>query len=165
MNKQDYAPDFGALGKTPLPIELGGTFADTAQQALINLGVAGMYGLDVADGMAKSTPQNFVNPVNVPIKYLYGVSEDGQVLVVGNKNGSDYSDKVDSDEGAAFVYVRQGKSWVLHKRFYNPTKETSAVFGYSVDVTRDGTQMVVGAYGEDHPVPEGTDLGSIYFYA
>ena len=93
------------------------------------------------------------------------LSEDGQVLVVGNKIGSDYSDKVDSDEGAAFVYVRQGKSWVLHKRFYNPTKETSAVFGYSVDVTRDGTQIVVGAYGEDHPVPEGTDLGSIYFYA
>ena len=132
MNKQDYAPDFGALGKTPLPIELGGTFADTAQQALINLGVAGMYGLDVADGMAKSTPQNFVNPVNVPSKYLYGVAVDGPKIVQFNATAEFTITNFDSSTKYT-VSSTIGNAVLQGDKIYYTAPDNQTVGGFTVN--------------------------------
>lgn len=132
MNKQDYAPDFGALGKTPLPIELGGTFADTAQQALVNLGVAGMYGLDVADGMAKSTPQNFVNPVNIPSKYLYGVMVDGPKLVQFNDTAEFTITNFDSSTKYT-VSSTVGNAVLQGDKIYYTAPDNQTVGGFTVN--------------------------------
>ena len=85
------------------------------------------------------------------------ISGDGNTLVVGAR----FDDtSTGTNSGSAYIYKYDGTNW-------NETKLVASdgaaddYFGYSVDVSGDGSTVVVGAYGDDD---NGSNSGSAYIY-
>ncbi len=88
-------------------------------------------------------------------RFGYSVAIDGDTMVVGapyensNATGIDGNQADDSAQvsGAAYVFVRNGTTWVQQAYLKASNTETSDLFGYSVAI--DGDIVVVGAIYED----------------
>ena len=77
------------------------------------------------------------------------ISTDGSLAIVGAR----YTDSPEGDAGSAYVFKRTVTAWDLEQRLtstggYGGT-DGSDYFGYSVDISGDGTRVIVGAYGDN----------------
>lgn len=71
------------------------------------------------------------------------VSDDGSIIVVGAYN--DNCDEESKFNGSAYVYERQGSSWSLKDKLVPMDAEAGDYFGYDLDISGDGSIIVVGA--------------------
>ncbi|MBK7705877.1 MAG: hypothetical protein IPJ30_08875 [Acidobacteria bacterium] len=87
------------------------------------------------------------------------VSINGNTAIVG-ANG--HAVGGNDDQGAAYVYVRNGTSWVLQQKLTMPTADAqvAAQFGYSVAIS--GDTVIVGSPTQDNG--GNIDQGAAYVY-
>ncbi|MEM7202272.1 MAG: FG-GAP repeat protein [Planctomycetota bacterium] len=69
------------------------------------------------------------------------VDVDGDTIVVGARE----DDPVAGNSGAAYVFVRQGSSWVEQQKIFPADGASTDLFGYAVAL--DGDTLAVGAKG------------------
>ena len=85
------------------------------------------------------------------------ISGDGNTLVVGAR----FDDtSTGTNSGSAYIYKYDGTNWDETKLVASDGAADD-YFGYSVDVSGDGSTVVVGAYGDDD---KGLSSGSAYIY-
>jgi hypothetical protein len=80
------------------------------------------------------------------------ISSDGTIVVIGSQldGGPRYS--VTENTGSADVFVRTGTTWTHEARLLpNRTLPSSSYFGRTVDITGDGSRVIIGAYNDDPP--------------
>jgi hypothetical protein len=70
------------------------------------------------------------------------LSANGEAAVVGVP-------EADADSGAAWVFTRSGSKWVQGPKLTGAGEVGAGGFGSSVDISADGTTVVVGAPGDD----------------
>ena len=86
------------------------------------------------------------------------VSSDGSTIVVG-ANGDD--DK-GTDSGSVYIFTKQANgSYLQIQKLVASDGAANDYFGWSVDVSADGSTVVVGAFGD---ADKGTDSGSAYIF-
>ena len=85
----------------------------------------------------------------------YSVAVSGDTVVVGTP----FEDSAGSSAGTAYVFVRNGTSWVQQDKLMANDAEMLDQFGLSVAVS--GDTVVVGANGEDS---EGNAAGAAYVF-
>jgi hypothetical protein len=84
------------------------------------------------------------------------VSIDGEVIVVGAKGEASVANCIDYDlqnndsagNGAAYVFIRQGNSW-MHSAYLKASNAASSPGAFGTDVAVSGSVVIVGAPGED----------------
>lgn len=113
----------------------------------------------VADlDMSESTK---LKPLNPSANERFGASTsmdaNAEVLVVGTVYGKG---KV-SGEGCVYIYRYVDFAWVLEKRLYADDGLVNDYYGMSVELSRDGKVLVVGASDHDS---NGTKSGAVYIY-
>ena len=86
------------------------------------------------------------------------VAIDGNTIIIGASN-DDYSG--DTDAGSAYIYKRQGTTWLEQKILRASDSGPTHHFGYSVAI--DGNSAVVGAYEGNSDVVSGA--GAAYVFA
>ena len=64
-------------------------------------------------------------------------------------------------EGAAYVFRRTGSNWSQDERLEASDQQVGDRFGYSVDLSKDGTCAIIGAYLEDD---KGSQAGAAYIF-
>ena len=106
-----------------------------------------------------AAPQSTLIPAGLFGNDHFGVSVDmdGDTLVVGAFQGNHGSPL---DPGAAYVYVRNGTSWVPQQKLFASDGEDFDEFGFSVAISAD--TIVVGAPGEVNT--GANDKGAIYVF-
>ncbi|MBN1811580.1 MAG: PKD domain-containing protein, partial [Anaerolineae bacterium] len=83
------------------------------------------------------------------------VAIDGNTAVLG----APYDDDGGTNAGSAYVFVREGPTWVQQAKLLADDGYRYDYFGFSVAV--GGDTIVVGAYGDDD---QGSDSGSAYVF-
>ena len=73
------------------------------------------------------------------------ISDDGNIIVISALRNSGAV----LDGGGAYVFTRSGSTWTQEQKLVSSDMETGDRFGGSVSITGDGTQIVVGAWGEN----------------
>ena len=103
------------------------------------------------------TQQAKIQASDVQLNSQFGVcvSISGDRLVVGAVS----DDRTATDAGAAYIFERSGTNWTEVKKITASDAQASDSFGISVAI--DGTNVIVGAYGED---TNGTGAGAAYVY-
>ena len=86
------------------------------------------------------------------------MSKDGNTVIVGARGENVGSE---SSAGAAYIFTRQGTSWILQTRLYASDALTNAWYGYSSELDDDGNYAVVGAVIDD---AAGNNTGKVYIY-
>ena len=108
--------------------------------------------------MSESTK---LKPLNPSANERFGISTsmdaNAEVLAVGTMYGKG---KV-SGEGCVYIYRYVDFAWVLEKRLYADDGLVNDYYGMSVELSRDGKVLVVGASGHDS---RGTESGAVYVY-
>jgi len=111
----------------------------------------------VSDGDENFGGYNFHG--SYPSPESLSLSNDGSILVVGCQFSNDGGV---SDGGMAVIYTKVGATWSLTQKIFSSDIVASDYFGSGVDVSGDGSTIVVGAPGED---PGGTgNQGSAYIF-
>ena len=111
----------------------------------------------VSDGDENFGGYNFHN--DFPSPESLSLSNDGSIFVVGNQFSNQSGV---SDGGLAVIYTKVGATWSLTQKIFSSDIAQSDYFGSGVDVSGDGSTIVVGAPGED---PGGTgNQGSAYIF-
>lgn len=90
-------------------------------------------------------------------QFGYGVAIDGDVIVVGARG----DDGNGEGAGAAYVFQRQGTSWVFMQKLMGSEQGTSMVSAFGVNVDVDGDRLVAAAPWDD---AGGVDEGAIHVY-
>jgi len=85
--------------------------------------------------------------------YSVAMSSDGTYAVVGAR--------YQNANGAAYVYIRSGTSWTQQAKLTASNAGTGDAFGWSVDISNDGTYIIVGAKDEDSTA---SSSGSAYVF-
>jgi len=85
----------------------------------------------------------------------YSVSISGDYAIVGSVNNDDKG----NNSGSAYIFRRDGTSWVQHQKLLASDCAASDSFGYSVSIS--GDYAIVGAIGDDD---KGNDSGSAYIF-
>lgn len=94
------------------------------------------------------------------------MSADGLRVVVGAVNDDDATGSSTFDNGAAYVFVRSGSTWMQEQKLLAPDKAGLDYFGCAVAIADDGSRVVVGAQYEDDPTGTTTsDNGAAYVFA
>jgi len=90
------------------------------------------------------------------------ISGDGNYAVMG---ASQFGEGDMFEAGKVYVYARNGTSWQLIDELFASDGASRDEFGYDVDISGDGSFIVVGAYADDNGTG-GTNLnrGAIYVY-
>ncbi|RME26410.1 MAG: hypothetical protein D6806_06325, partial [Deltaproteobacteria bacterium] len=90
-------------------------------------------------------------------KFGSSVSISGDTIVVGS-----YQDDIgtNTDQGSAYVFVRNGTGWIEKAKLVAPDGATSDAFGASVAVS--GQTVAVGAHTDD--IASNQDQGSVYVF-
>jgi hypothetical protein len=92
-------------------------------------------------------------------RFGQSVAVSGNYAVVGAYGSGAFNN------GQAYIFEKQGSSWVQTQILQNADNENYDRFGYAVDI--DGNYIVVGAYGEDDDVNGNNNLskaGSAYIF-
>ena len=97
-----------------------------------------------ADGDENFGGYNF--SMTYPSPESLSLSNDGSILVVGNQFSNQGGP---GDGGMAVIYTRVGATWSLTQKIFSSDIATSAYFGSGVDVSGDGSTIVVGAPGDN----------------
>jgi len=107
---------------------------------------------------------NYVKASNADLVDNFGhsiaLSDDGSTLAVGayqesssatgvHADGSGQSDNSASFSGAVYVFLRTGLTWTQQAYVKASNAGTNDAFGWSVDLSADGSKLAVGAVGED----------------
>jgi len=80
------------------------------------------------------------------------ISSDGTIVVIGTKNDGGPRYGATSQTGSADVFVRTGTTWTHEARLLpNRTLPSSSYFGSTVDITGDGSCVIIGAYNDNPP--------------
>jgi uncharacterized membrane protein len=87
------------------------------------------------------------------------ISADGSTIAAG-AYGVDIDGKV--EQGSAYVYRRNGSSWVEIKKITANDGKENDRFGRSIAISADGSTIVVGAFDGDGIV---ADTGLVWLYA
>ena len=90
--------------------------------------------------------------------YSVSSSSDGNRIIVG----AYLEDVGGSASGAAYIFTRSGTTWSQEQKIYATDRAGSDYFGWSVDISADGTYAIVGARLED---AGGTDAGAAYIFS
>ena len=113
----------------------------------------------VRTGSAWSFQQELTASDGQSLDYFgYGAVIDNNTIIVGAPN-DDYSGYTDA--GSAYLYERQGTTWLEQKILRASDSNASHHFGYSVAI--DGNRAVIGAYESDTAVALGA--GAAYVFA
>jgi hypothetical protein len=72
------------------------------------------------------------------------VSIEGDYILVSAYN----DDRLRNFQGLAYIYKRNGTSWNMLRKIFEPTPSTSNSFGFSVGL--NGGRFVVGAIGNSN---------------
>lgn len=109
--------------------------------------IAVMFAIPLSQGTAAGENWLRATTLTAPGSTSLGndsaISSDGTRIVVGGK-----SDGISfSNDGAAYVYRSSGTSWVLEQRLTASDSTTNGYFGSSVDISADGSTIVIGASG------------------
>jgi len=94
--------------------------------------------------------------INDNFGFSLSLSEDGNVLAVGAPNESSSAAGINGDEinneapssGAVYLFQRSGSGWSQSSYIKASNAEATDVFGYSVELSRDGSTLAVGAINE-----------------
>ena len=81
------------------------------------------------------------------------ISADGTTALVG----AHYDDDKGNDSGSAYIFTRNGSSWIQSAKLMPTDGAAQDRFGYSVSISADGTTALVGAFGDD-------DKGSTFVF-
>jgi len=73
-----------------------------------------------------------------------GMSAAGDTIIIG----AAYSTEV-TYSGKVYIFTRTGSLWTQAKEILHSNLQDNDQFGYSVDMSADGSQIIVGALGED----------------
>jgi hypothetical protein len=87
----------------------------------------------------------------------YAVALSGETLLVGAYNADAGENQ---DQGAAYVYVRNGAAWALQQKLTAPDGGANDNFGWSVAL--NGNTAVIGAIGYD--AGANSDQGAVYVF-
>ena len=87
----------------------------------------------------------------------YSAAVDGEYAVVGARY---YDVGTYTNQGAAFVYRKDGTEWIYDAMLKTGTNTSPAYFGFSVDT--DGTRIIVGAQMQTHVNPDCDGMAYIY---
>ena len=87
----------------------------------------------------------------------YSVAISGDTIIVGSP-----FDNVNSqiNRGSAYIFVRNGTSWIPQEKLIASDGATNDNFGYSVSIS--GDTVLIGVYSDD--VGTNTDQGSAYIF-
>ncbi|MCX6875208.1 MAG: choice-of-anchor D domain-containing protein [Verrucomicrobia bacterium] len=92
----------------------------------------------------------------------FGVSvsldDNGNTALVG----AYFDDRVFSDDGSAYVFVRSGSNWTEQAQLAASDGAERDLFGISVSLSSDGNTALVGAVFDD--TPAGANAGSAYLF-
>lgn len=91
----------------------------------------------------------------------YSVAASGDIIVVGAPFYDRLLDGevVDASIGTAYVFERNGGTWVQTAQLFSSDNTTSSMFGWSVGV--DGEVIAVGAWKQ---ASTGTQFGAVYVF-
>ena len=89
------------------------------------------------------------------VNYSFGTSVaiDGDYVIVGE---SDYDTSTLTNSGAAYIFKRDGTSWIHHEKLTASDAASNDVFGRGVSLS--GDYAIVGAFGEN------SSTGAAYIY-
>lgn len=87
------------------------------------------------------------------------VAISGDYAVIGARNDDIGAD---TDQGSVYIFSRTGSDWTQQQKLTAADGVDFDYFGTSVDISDNGTKMIVGAYGDDIGV--NTNQGSAYVY-
>jgi hypothetical protein len=85
----------------------------------------------------------------------YSVSISGDYTIVGAYHDDDYGD----ESGSAYIFRREGKSWIEETKLTASDAAADDLFGFSVSVS--GDYAIVGAFQDDDA---GNESGSAYMF-
>ena len=92
--------------------------------------------------------------------YSVAISADGNTAIVGAHLKSSSSTAA-FDEGAAYIFVRDGETWSEQQKILASDKEEGDQLGISVAISADGNTTIVAAYYED---TGGANAGAAYIF-
>ena len=98
----------------------------------------------VSDGDENFGGYNFSQTHSSPESL--SLSNDGSILVVGNQFSNQGGV---TDGGMAVIYTKVGATWSLTQKIFSSDIVASDYFGSGVDVSGDGSTIVVGAPGDN----------------
>jgi hypothetical protein len=104
------------------------------------------------------TPQAKLTASDSAAGDLFGrsVSISGDYIVIGAYQ----DDPSGEDSGSAYIFKRDGESWIEMAKLSASDGAGGDFFGWSVSIS--GDDVIVGGYGDDD---RGTDSGSAYIFA
>ena len=117
-------------------------------------GYAAIYKLENGNWKYKSQLQH--SSLKGSEKFGYSVAIDGEYVVVG----APWQDVGFSQQGAAYVYKREGELWDSKARLLAKDGMESAHFGWSVSISQ--RQILVGAPGMT--IDGGSSQGAVYLF-
>ena len=77
------------------------------------------------------------------------ISDDGDYIAVGAYGEDGGSGEPAYQSGAVYIFARSGSTWTEQTILRASDGQANDYFGHSVDISGDGTRVVVGAYLED----------------
>jgi len=86
----------------------------------------------------------------------FSISLDGDTLLIGAASDDDKG----SNSGSAYVFIRNGTTWIQQAKLLASDGAAGDAFGYAVSL--DGDTALIGAYQDDD---NGADSGSVYIFA
>jgi hypothetical protein len=104
-------------------------------------------------------------PIDSPESFGYSVAIDGDYAIVGA-----YLDDTNGlSAGAAYIFRREGSTWVPEDKLLASDGQPGDWFGYSVSIASDAENRfaLVGAPLDDDPdmpPPDGDDVGAAYVF-
>lgn len=93
-------------------------------------------------------------PSDALFGYNVSISGDGNTALIGAITD-------DLNFGSAYIYVKDGNSWVQQTKFSPPDRIANGRFGWYVDLSFDGNTAVVAARNDDD---NGNFSGSVYIF-
>jgi hypothetical protein len=107
-------------------------------------GSAYVYVRDVTTGVWSEQAKLTANDATVGDQFGFRVSVDGDTAVIG----AVFDDRVASEGGSAYVFVRSGSTWTQQAKLTASDGGAGDWFGVWVSI--DGDTALIGSYGDDH---------------
>jgi uncharacterized repeat protein (TIGR01451 family) len=132
---------------------IGAVFGHTASGP--DVGAAYVF---VRTGATWTEQQKLAASSGAPFDWFgFSVSVSGDTVVVG---AAGENNAAGVDAGSAYVFVKEGTSWIEQQKLLASDAAAGDLFGWSVSISAE--TVVIGAAGDN--TPGGTDAGSAYVF-